>query len=74
VFHGYQKKLNEIFDVVVHEWAFNLNIKLGNFSVQNVGIFVMMHYGCFETTLYVPMSHAFFQQCANEVFPSNNKI
>jgi hypothetical protein len=26
VFHGYQKKLNETFDVVVHEWALNLNI------------------------------------------------
>jgi len=26
VFHDYQNKLNEIFDVVVHEWALNLNI------------------------------------------------
>jgi hypothetical protein len=41
VFHGYQKKFNEIYDVVVHEWALNLNIRLGNFSFWIVGIFVM---------------------------------
>ncbi len=74
VFHGYQKTLNGTFDVVVHEWALNLNIRLGNFSFQIVGIFVMMHYRCFETTLYVPMFCALFQQCANEVFPSNSKV
>jgi hypothetical protein len=28
VFHGYQKLLNEIFDVLVHEWALDLNIEL----------------------------------------------
>jgi hypothetical protein len=55
------KNLNETSNVVVYEWALNLNIRLGNFNFQIVGIFVMMHYCCFETTLYVFMFHVLFQ-------------
>ncbi len=32
VFHGYQNLLNETFDMVVHEWAIDLNTELENLS------------------------------------------
>jgi hypothetical protein len=53
VFHGYQNLLNETFDVVVHEWALHQNTRLDNFSFWIANIFVMMHYRCLETTLYM---------------------
>jgi hypothetical protein len=61
VFHGYQNLLNETSYVVVHEWVLNLNIRLEIFNFHIVGIFDMMHCCCLETTLYVPMTRAFFQ-------------
>jgi hypothetical protein len=51
VFNGYQNLLNGALDVVVHEWALNLNIGLEklNFKIDDSSI--MLHFRCFETSL-----------------------
>jgi hypothetical protein len=68
VFHGYQNLFNETFNVVVHEWAFDLNTKLENLNFWITGkFFVMMHFHCPKTTLFVPMIHALFQHTMNNV-------
>jgi hypothetical protein len=43
VFIGYQNFLSGTLDVVVHEWAPNLNIGMENLSFHVVGISIMMH-------------------------------
>jgi hypothetical protein len=60
VFNGYQNLLNGTSDVVVHEWAPNLNTSLENLNFQIVGTSIMMHYSCLETFVYVLMTHLIF--------------
>jgi hypothetical protein len=50
VFNGYRNLLNGTLDVVVHEWALNLNIGLEklNFKIDDSSI--MMHFHYLETS------------------------
>jgi hypothetical protein len=67
VFNGYQNLFNGILNVVVHEWAFDLNTSLKNLSFQIVGISIMMHFSCLETFVYVPMTHAILYHTVNNL-------
>jgi hypothetical protein len=51
VFNGYQNLLNGTLDVVVHEWAPNLNIGLGKLNLKIDDSSIMMHFHCLETSL-----------------------
>jgi hypothetical protein len=55
VFHGYRNLLNETSNVVVHEWAPDLNMELENLSLQFASISIMMHCRCPKTTLRAPI-------------------
>jgi hypothetical protein len=67
VFNGYQNLLNGTSNVVVHEWALDLNISLENLNFQIIGTSIMMHSSCFQTFVYVPMTCAIFQHTINNV-------
>jgi hypothetical protein len=67
VFNGYHNLLNGTLDMVVHEWAHDLNIGFENLSFQIIGISIMMHYWCIETSIYVHVTHVIFQQTINHV-------
>jgi hypothetical protein len=67
VFTGYQNLLNGTLDVVVHEWALDLNIGLENLSFRIVGTSIMMHSRYLETSTYVLVMHVIFQQTINNV-------
>jgi hypothetical protein len=67
VFNGYHNLLNGTSDMVVHEWVHDLNTSLENLSFQIVGTFIMMHYWCPETPVYVPVTRVIFQQTINQV-------
>jgi hypothetical protein len=72
VFNGYQNLFHGTLNVVVHEWAPDLNIGLENLSFQIVGIFNMMHVCCVDMTFYVFVIHVIFQAnhqpCAKTMF------
>jgi hypothetical protein len=55
VFHGYRNLLNETSNVVVHEWAPDLNMGLKNLSFRIVEISIMMHCRCPKTALRAPI-------------------
>jgi hypothetical protein len=57
VFTGYQNLPNGTLDVVVHEWALDLNIGLENLSFRIVGTSIMMHSRYLETSTYVLVMH-----------------
>jgi hypothetical protein len=59
--------LNETSNVVVHEWAPDLNIGLENLSFWIVGTSIMMHSHYLETSIYVLVIHVIFQQTMNNV-------
>ncbi len=65
VFHGYWNLLNETFNVVVHEWALDLNKRLENLSFHIVGIFVMMQCYCFWNNIICACDLCFFLTLAN---------
>jgi hypothetical protein len=67
VLNGYQKVQNETLDVVLHEWAFNLNTSLENLSFQIVGTSMMMHSHHLEIFVYVHVICAIFQPTINNV-------
>jgi hypothetical protein len=67
VFNGYHNLLNGTSDMVVHEWAHDLNIGFENLSFQIACISVTMHYWCLKTLVYVPITHVIFQQTINQV-------
>jgi hypothetical protein len=67
VFHGYQNLLNETSDVVVHEWAPDLNTRLENLSFWIISISIMIHCHCLEITLFVLVIRVFFQHTMNNV-------
>jgi hypothetical protein len=53
VFNRYWNLLNGTSNVVVHEWAPNLNTSLKNLSFQITSISIMMHSCYLETFVYV---------------------
>jgi hypothetical protein len=61
VFNGYRNLLNGTLDVVVHEWAPNLNTSLENLSFQITNISIMMHFCYLDTFVYVHVIHVIFQ-------------
>jgi len=65
VFNGYCNLLNGTSNMVVHEWEHDLNTGVENLSFQIDGIFIMMHYWCLETSLYVLITCVIFQQSIN---------
>jgi hypothetical protein len=65
VFNGYHNLMNATFDMVVHEWAHDLNTSFENLSFQITSISIMMHYWCIETSIYVHVTHVIFQQTIN---------
>jgi hypothetical protein len=67
VFNGYRNLLNGTLDMVVHEWAYDLNIGFENLSFQITGISIMMDYWCIETSIYAHVIHVIFQQTINQV-------
>jgi len=58
----YWNLLNGTSNVVMHEWAFDLNTSLENLNFQIASIFITMHFCCFKTSLYVPMTCVFFSK------------
>jgi hypothetical protein len=63
VFNGYRTS-----DMVVHEWAHEiLHIGFENLSFQIVGISIMMHYWCLETSIYVLITHVILQHTINQM-------
>jgi hypothetical protein len=46
VFDGYHNLLNGTSNMVVHEWAHDLNIGFDNLSLWIVGTSIMVHYLC----------------------------
>jgi hypothetical protein len=60
VFIGYRNFLSGTLDVVVHEWAPNLNIGMENLSFHVVGISIMMHCCPPYTLFYVLMTRVLF--------------
>jgi len=67
VFIRYQNFLIGTLDVVVHEWAPNLNMGMENLCFCIAKISIMMHSHYPQTLFYVPMIHALFQQTMNDV-------
>jgi hypothetical protein len=67
VFTGYQNFFIKTLDVVVHEWAPNLNIGMENLCFCITNIFIMMHPRYPQKLFYVPMICALFQQTMNDV-------
>ncbi len=70
VFNGYQNLFHGTLNVVVHEWAPDLNIGLENLSFQIVGTSIIMHSSCLETFICAYDSCNFLtyhQQCAKIV-------
>ncbi len=68
VFNGYQNMImNETLNVVVHEWAPNLNTSLENSNFKIVDISIMLHYHYFETSFYVFITYVIFQQTFHNV-------
>jgi hypothetical protein len=61
VFNGYWNLLNGTSNVVVHEWAPNLNISLKNLSFQITNISIMIHSCYLETFVYVHVICVIFQ-------------
>jgi hypothetical protein len=64
VFNGYQNLMNGTLNVVVHEWAPNLNNSLENSSVKIVDRSIMLHY---HVSLYIFIICVIFQQTINNV-------
>jgi hypothetical protein len=75
---GTKKIQNGTLDVVVHEWAPNLNTSLENLSFYIVGTSMMMHSHCLEISVYVHVICTIFQQTINNVqrhcFESATKV
>jgi hypothetical protein len=68
VFNGYQNLImNETLNVVVHEWALDLNTSLENSNFKIVDSAIMLHYHYFETSFYVFITYVIFQQTINNV-------
>jgi len=61
----YCNLLNDTLDMVVHEWEHDLNTDFENLSFQIDDIFIMMHYWCLETLVYVFITCVTFQQSIN---------
>jgi hypothetical protein len=53
VFDGYHNLLNGTSNMVVHEWAHDLNTGFENLSFYIVGASIMMHFLCLDVNLYV---------------------
>jgi hypothetical protein len=60
VFTRYQNLLTWTLDVVVLEWALDLNIGMENLSFCNIGVSIVMHCCYLKTLFYVPMICAIF--------------
>jgi hypothetical protein len=67
LFNGYQNLMNGTLNVMVHEWAPNLNTRLENSSFKIVGSSIMLHNHYLETSLYVFIICVTFQQTINNV-------
>jgi hypothetical protein len=67
LFNGYQNLMNGTLNVVVHEWAPNLNTSSENSSFKIAGSSIMLHNHCLETSLYVFIICVTFQQTSNNV-------
>jgi hypothetical protein len=67
VFNGYHNLLNGTLNIVVHEWAHDLNTSFENSSFQIDGTFIMMHYWCLEKSVYVHVIFVIVQHTINQV-------
>jgi hypothetical protein len=67
VFNGYYNLLNGRLNMVVHEWADDLNTSFENLNFQITSNSIMMHYWCLETSIYAHVTHVIFQQTINKV-------
>jgi hypothetical protein len=65
VFNGYCNLLNGTSNIVAPEWARDLNIGFENLSFRIVGISIMMHDWCPETSVYVHVTFVIFQRTIN---------
>jgi hypothetical protein len=59
--------MNGTLNVVVHEWAPNLNTSLENSSFRIVDSSIMLHNHCLETSLYIFIICVTFQRTINDV-------
>jgi hypothetical protein len=57
---GIWNSLNVTLNVMVHEWALDLNIGLKNLSFKIASSCIVMDFGCFETSFYVLTIHVIF--------------
>jgi len=57
---GIWNLLNRTLNVMVHEWAFDLNIGLENLSFRIANSCIIRDFCCFETSFYVLMIHVIY--------------
>jgi hypothetical protein len=67
MFNGYRNLLNATSNVVLHEWALDLNISLKSLTFQIAHTSIIMHFHCHKTSLYVHVTNVIFQQNINHV-------
>jgi hypothetical protein len=53
VFNGSWNLMDDMSNVVVHEWVHDFNISLENLTFQTISTSIKMHFYYLETSLYV---------------------